>query len=265
MPLWGKAHWPINWKPLSSFAKPVKPYMMKLQFNWTGCVTVVNGMTKFSPFFHMNTYSSLRDAALSNEHRDPSVSSLPLSRSGLGSKLLRCWAAILDLALNQRRQTRLFGWNGTVNKRDFPADPTPVITSFTSLLLNIPDSPFEGPFDEQIVFGGDRRGGPVKCNFLNSYLNRTSEIWSRQRRQAWKYYVFSSAQVNRSRSLFRDLLDGVHSVIKRSNVRERPEYFSQTFNNFVTSYRSNSMTLTKRVIGQIYFPFVALQNLLLKL
>lgn len=117
----------------------------------------------------------------------------------------------------------------------------------------------------RLSLGGDRRGGPVKCNFLNSYLNRTSEIWSRQRRQAWKYYVFSSAQVNRSRSLFRDLLDGVHSVIKRSNVRERPEYFSQTFNNFVTSYRSNSMTLTKRVIGQIYFPFVALQNLLLKL
>ncbi|KAG1950588.1 hypothetical protein F2P79_011041 [Pimephales promelas] len=89
----------------------------------------------------MNTYSSLRDAALSNEHRDPS---------------------------NQRRQTRLFGWNGTVNERDFPAAPTPVITRFTSLLplqLNIPDSPFEGPFDEQIVFGGRSQRRPREVQF----------------------------------------------------------------------------------------------------
>ncbi|KAL1263295.1 hypothetical protein QQF64_006034 [Cirrhinus molitorella] len=90
----------------------------------------------------MNTYSSLRDATLSNEHRDPSVSSLPLSLSGLGSKLLRCWAAILDLALNDRQQTRLFGWNGTVNKRVLLAAPKPVIARSTPPLplpLNVPD------------------------------------------------------------------------------------------------------------------------------
>lgn len=74
----------------------------------------------------MNTHSCLRDAALSNEHRDPSVSSLPVSLSGLGSKLLRCWADILDLALNERHQTRLFEWNGSVKKRVLPAAPTPV-------------------------------------------------------------------------------------------------------------------------------------------
>lgn len=80
----------------------------------------------------MNTYRSLRDAALSNEHRDPSVSSLPLSLSGLGSKLLRSWAAILDLALNERQQTRLFVWNGTVNKRVLPAAPTPVTAAVST-------------------------------------------------------------------------------------------------------------------------------------
>lgn len=31
----------INWKTLSSFAITIKPYMVKLHFNWTGCVTVV--------------------------------------------------------------------------------------------------------------------------------------------------------------------------------------------------------------------------------
>lgn len=252
-----EAHWPNELKNFVFICHNDQTIHGKITLQLNRVCHSCYGMTKFSPFFHMNTYSSLRDAALSNEHRDLSVSSLPLSRSGLGSKLLRCWAAILDLALNERRQKRLFGWNGTVNERNFPAAPTPVITRFTPLLplpVNVPDSPFEGSFDEQIVFGGDRSGGPVKYNFLYSYLNRTSEIWSRQRRQAWKYYVFNIAQVNRPRSLFRDLLDGVRSVIKRSNVRERPEYFSQTFNNFVTSFRSKSMILTKRVIGQIYFP-----------
>ncbi len=77
----------------------------------------------------MNTYRYLGDAVLSNEHRDPSVSSLPLSLSGLGSKLLRSGAAILDLALNERQQTCLFGWNGTVNKRVLPASLTATVST----------------------------------------------------------------------------------------------------------------------------------------
>lgn len=242
--------------------------MMKLQFNWTGCVTQLLWYDEVFPFFPYE-HLQLPEGCGALQWAQGSVCILTSSvslrarletpallSSHLGSRFEpEATDAAVRVEWNRQRAWLPRGPDACDHPL-YPAAPRCFRYHWIYRTVRLKDRSMS-----RLSLGGDRRGGPVKCNFLYSYLNRTSEIWSRQRRQAWKYYVFSSAQVNRSRSLFRDLLDGVHSVIKR------PEYFSQTFNNFVTSYKKqfNDIDQACKLIVQIYFLFVALQNLLLKL